>query len=99
MRPEEFAELRRLARHDANVRASNKRDRLAMCDGKHRFDTYAQAQSTLRKRCGEMRAYHCSRCNGYHVGDSANQEKRSKASLRHIKEKIERKIKRKEALD
>lgn len=90
MTNEEFSELRRLVRHDANIRASKDRARQAMCDGKHRFETFGQARSTLRRKDVTMTVYHCPRCNGYHVGDGANKEKRSKASILHIKRKIER---------
>lgn len=71
MKPEDFAELRRLAQWDERRRESEKVRRLAMCAGKERFDSLTLAQQVAKRRSERGRpchAYACQHCHTYHVG-------------------------------
>ncbi len=52
---------------------------LSQCEGKHRYDSYSAAQIGIRKRLkGKIQAFHCSVCDGWHLG---GQETRRKVIL------------------
>lgn len=62
----DFRELRyRLQAVDRRQKAHS-----TMCEGKHRFASYAQAQSTLRNNLKrEAHPYRCPDCKGWHIGN------------------------------
>ena len=69
MKPDEYAELRNLVRYDARRREFT----ASSCSGKHRFESFTQADRTIRRDLRKAaRAYHCCECGGYHVGGIAN---------------------------
>jgi len=69
MKPDDYAELRNLVRYDARRREFT----ASSCSGKHRFESFTQADRTIRRDLRKQaRAYHCSDCHGYHVGGVAN---------------------------
>lgn len=59
-----------------------KRIRPEGCDGKVRFRSFKAAEKVASKaahRRHEQRcAYHCDRCNGYHIGESVEKRHRRK---------------------
>ena len=69
MKPEDWNELRNLVRYDARQRI---RERSA-CEGKHRFNTFTEAQRTMRRELRRVaRPYHCTDCGGFHIGGLVN---------------------------
>lgn len=83
MKPEEFRELRRLARHDANIREAKAKKRneyeAAQCQGKPRFQARADALVAARRR--GVHPYHCGVCHGWHVGSNEHMRKKKLAKL------------------
>lgn len=70
MKPEEFTELKRLVQYDAASRGAKVTRELSDCRGKHRFESFAAAARTLRRKDlrHEAQPFHCRVCGGYHIG-------------------------------
>lgn len=66
MNTEDWKELRILIRHDARQRTFKS----SSCIGKHRFESFKQAQDTLSFRLRKQaKVYHCRECGGFHIGN------------------------------
>lgn len=69
MKPDDYAELRNLVRYDARRREFT----ASSCSGKHRFESFTQADRTIRRDLRKQaRAYHCNDCKFFHVGGIIN---------------------------
>lgn len=65
--PAEFAELKSLCHYDMMLRT--RWARASQCQGKHRHDTWAAANATIRgDRRHDVSAYRCQICKGWHTG-------------------------------
>lgn len=68
MTDQEMAELTILVHMDARKRMDSRA--LAECVGKHRFESYRQAQETIGPKLRHLtNVYHCAQCKTYHVGN------------------------------
>ncbi len=60
------------------------------CEGKERFDTYAQAASVLkqvrRRHKSSTAAYRCDKCGGFHIGSQGKRRTEFEVQYRHKKE-------------
>ena len=66
--PAEFAELKSLCHYDMMLRTRWKR--AAQCQGKHRHESWAAANATIRgERRRDVQPYHCNICQGWHTGN------------------------------
>lgn len=46
-----------------------KERRISECEGKHKFQSYTQAQATMSEKLRhKVEAYHCATCGGWHIG-------------------------------
>lgn len=76
MKPEEFRELCRLIRSDATARMREQKRKDSACTGKHRFESFKAAESTLSQRLRKRaRVYHCRECWGFHIGNVTSQRR------------------------
>lgn len=79
MRPEDWAELRRLAQELMRKETM----RLSSCTGKQGFDSRPEALRTIRPRVqGIVSPYRCRVCHRYHVGSV--EERRRHDRIRRI---------------
>lgn len=82
MNKPEFFELKYLVHRDAMLKRKARRKSI-QCDGKHRFDSFGEAQKTMRPELRKVaHVFHCDMCHGYHIGNSATHRVRRLANKR-----------------
>jgi hypothetical protein len=68
----DFFELKRLVHFDAMLKRAKERRRAVQCEGKHRFDSFAAAEGTMRPELRKVaKVYHCGICHAFHIGSLA----------------------------
>ena len=65
---------------------------LTKCYGKHKFESRGQAIRTISPRLqGEVHAFHCPKCKGWHIGGQVNinRQRKAKRIIMHSKRRSE----------
>jgi hypothetical protein len=88
----DMAELRFLLKgvmHNEEAKARASQQRQAMCSGKRRFNTFAQAERAVKRMARAhdgcvFQSYACSVCRGYHTAEKIpGQNKRPMKEITH----------------
>lgn len=76
-------ELRRLGHLEAKRREFHQ----TACQGKHKFESYTEAQNTIRSDLRhKVNVYHCTACKGYHIGNNSGTRKKRLLIKRRIEQ-------------